>query len=67
MKVFVITPHAREDIDIWYYIPDDSVKGVDRALDYLDTTMVRLAKNPGTGHWPQELAQFISAFSSIRT
>lgn len=68
MKGFVITPRAREDIDdIWYYIPDDSVEGVDRALDYLDTTMVRLAKNPGTGHWPEELAQFIGAFSSIRT
>ena len=60
-------PARQRDIDIWYYIPDDRVEGVDRAFDYLDTTMVRLVKNPGTGHWPEELAQFISAFSSIRT
>jgi plasmid stabilization system protein ParE len=57
MKGFVLTPRAREDInDIWDYIADDSIEAADRVLDALETTMVKLAKNPGIGHWCEELA-----------
>jgi hypothetical protein len=37
MKGFVITPRPREDIDIWYYIPDDSVEGGLTALSIILT------------------------------
>ena len=31
-------------------------KAADRVLDALETTLVKLVKNPGIGHWREELA-----------
>ena len=56
MKGFVLTPRAKQDVnDIWDYIADDSIEAADRVLDALETTMVKLAKNPGIGHWREKL------------
>jgi antitoxin ParD1/3/4/toxin ParE1/3/4 len=56
MKRFVLTPRAKQDVnDIWDYIADDSIEAADRLLDALETTMVKLAKSPGIGHWREEL------------
>jgi plasmid stabilization system protein ParE len=55
-KGFVLTPRAKQDVnDIWTYIVDDSVEAADRVLDALERAMVKLAKNPGVGHWREEL------------
>jgi len=69
MKRFVLTPRARQDVnDIWDYIADDSVESADRVLDALETAMVKLSKNPGIGHWREELTDKRHRFfSSIRT
>lgn len=49
-------PGAKQDIDdIWDYIADDNIEAADRVLDALETTIVKLAKNPGIGHWREEL------------
>jgi antitoxin ParD1/3/4/toxin ParE1/3/4 len=57
VKRFVLTARARQDInDIWDYIADDNVEAADRVLDALDNAMIKLAKNPGIGHWREELA-----------
>lgn len=52
MKRVILTQRARQDVeDIWNYIADDSIKAADRVLDALEAAMVKLAKNPGIGHW----------------
>src|SRR5438067_13146720 len=57
MKGLILTPRAKQDVnDIWDYIADDNIEAADRVLDALETTMVKLAKNPGIGHWREELA-----------
>ena len=56
MKPFVLTPRAEQDVsDIWDYIADDNIEAADRVLDALENGMVKLAKNPGIGHWREEL------------
>jgi len=56
MKPFVLTPRAEQDVsDIWDYIADDNIEAADRVLDALENAMVKLAKNPGIGHWREEL------------
>jgi toxin ParE1/3/4 len=40
---------------IWDYIAADNIEAADRVLDALDKAMVKLAKNPGIGHWRGEL------------
>ena len=66
MKRFVLTTRAKQDlIDIWDYIADDSIEAADRVLDALETTMVRLAKNPGIGHWREELADQRHRFFAV--
>lgn len=45
------------------YIAGDNIEAADRVLGALETAMVKLAKNPGTGHWRGELTD-ISAFST---
>lgn len=56
MKGFVLTPRAKQDVnDIWDYIASDNIEAADRVLDALETTMVKLAKNPVIGHWREEL------------
>jgi toxin ParE1/3/4 len=57
MKAFVLTPRAEQDVvDIWDYIAGDSVEAADRVLEALEAAMLKLAKNPGAGHWREELA-----------
>lgn len=57
MKRYVLTPSAKPDVnDIWDYIANDSIEAADRVLDALESAMVNLAKNPGMGHWREELA-----------
>jgi plasmid stabilization system protein ParE len=59
MKRFILTPRARQDVnDIWdyIYIADDNIKAADRVLDALERAMLKLARNPGLGHWREELA-----------
>ena len=57
MKPFVLTPRAQQDVsDIWDYIADDNIDAADRVLEALERAMLKLAKNPGIGHWREELA-----------
>src|SRR5713226_2816844 len=57
MKRYVLTPSATRDVnEIWDYIADDNIEAADRVLDALENAMVKLAKNPGIGHWREELA-----------
>ncbi len=56
MKRFILTPRAKLDLnDIWNYIAEDNLEAADRVLDALDKAIVKLAKNPGIGHWREEL------------
>src|SRR5258706_16062358 len=57
MKRYVLTPIAKKDVnDIWDYIASDGIEAADRVLDALESAMIKLAKNPGVGHWREELA-----------
>jgi toxin ParE1/3/4 len=57
MKRYVLTPSAKRDVnDIWDYIANDNIEAADRVLNALESAMVKLAKNPGVGHWREELA-----------
>src|ERR1035437_6498161 len=52
MKRFILTPRAKQDVnDIWEYIANDNIEAADRVLNALDNAMIKLAKNPGIGHW----------------
>ena len=56
-KGFVLTPHATLDLNaIWDFIAEDSVQAADKVLTALEAAMIRLAKNPGIGHWREELS-----------
>ena len=70
VKRFVLTPRAEQEIeDIWEYIAGDNIEAADRVLDALETAMFKLAKNPGIGHWREELAdrrhRFVSVYSYL--
>ena len=66
MKRFVLTPFARRDLEeIWRYIAKDSVKAATRVLDHLESTIGRLAKNPGIGHVREDLADRRHRFFSV--
>ena len=55
MKRFILTPRAKQDVnDIWEYIANDNIEAADRVLNALDNAMIKLAKNPGIGHWRDE-------------
>jgi toxin ParE1/3/4 len=57
MKRYVLTPSAKNDVnDIWDYIAADSIESADRVLEALESAMIKLSKNPGVGHWREELA-----------
>jgi toxin ParE1/3/4 len=57
MKRFVLTPRAKQDVnDIWDYIAVDNIEAADRVLDALDNAILKLVKNPGIGHFREELA-----------
>src|SRR5438094_369007 len=56
MKRFILTPSAMQDVnDIWDYIAGDNIQAAGRVLDALENAMGELAKNPGIGHWREEL------------
>jgi plasmid stabilization system protein ParE len=57
MKRFILTPRAKRDInDIWDYIANDNIQAADRVLDALENAILKLEKNPGIGHFREELA-----------
>jgi toxin ParE1/3/4 len=57
MKRFILTPSAERDVsEIWDYISVDNTDAADRVLAALESAMVKVAKNPGVGHWREELA-----------
>jgi plasmid stabilization system protein ParE len=57
MKRFILTPSAERDVsEIWDYISVDNTEAADRVLAALESAMVKVAKNPGVGHWREELA-----------
>ncbi|HEY5028860.1 MAG TPA: type II toxin-antitoxin system RelE/ParE family toxin [Candidatus Angelobacter sp.] len=57
MKSFVFTPLAARDLnEIWDYMASDNIKAADRVLDVLEKALHGLAKNPGKGHWREDLA-----------
>jgi len=67
MKRFILTPRAAQDVsDIWDYIADDSIEAADRVLDALHSVVVKLAKNPGMGHWREELTDRTNPLQIIR-
>jgi plasmid stabilization system protein ParE len=51
MKRFILTPSAERD-----YISVDNIEPADRVLAASESAMVKVAKNPGVGHWREELA-----------
>ncbi len=56
MKRFVLTRRAKRDLnDIWDYIASDNIEDADRVIDALDGAVIKLAQNPGIGHWREEL------------
>jgi antitoxin ParD1/3/4/toxin ParE1/3/4 len=70
MKPFILTPRAAQDLhDIWGYIADDSIEAADRVLEALYSALLRLAKNPGIGHWREDLAdkrhRFVLVYSYL--
>jgi toxin ParE1/3/4 len=57
MKDFILTPIAERDVsEIWDYISLDNAEAADRVLAALESAMVKVAKNPGVGHWREDLA-----------
>jgi plasmid stabilization system protein ParE len=57
MKSFVFTPLAARDLnEIWDYLAGDSIEAADRVLDAVEKALRGLAKNPGKGHWREDLA-----------
>lgn len=66
MRPFVLTPLAERDVnEIWDHIANDSIQAADRVLESLESAMMRLAKNPGLGHWREELADKRHRFSLV--
>ncbi len=56
MKRFILTSRARQDVnEIWDYIANENIEAADRVLEALEHAMTKLAKNPGIGHWREEL------------
>ncbi|MBL8294756.1 MAG: type II toxin-antitoxin system RelE/ParE family toxin [Bryobacterales bacterium] len=57
MKRYILTPSAQRDVNgIWDFIANDNIEAADRVLDALESAMFKLAKNPGLGHWREDLA-----------
>ncbi len=57
MKAFVLTLLAARDLnEIWDYLASDSIEAADRVLGALERALHGLAKNPGKGHWREDLA-----------
>ena len=70
MKGFILTPRAKQDVnDIWDYIANDNIEAADRVLDALDNAVIKLAKNPGIGHWRDEMTdkrhRFVLVYSYL--
>jgi toxin ParE1/3/4 len=57
VKSFVLTPLAQRDLDeLWEYVANDNIEAATRVLDGLETSIRRLARNPGIGHVREDLA-----------
>lgn len=57
MKLYVLTPSARRDVNyVRDYIASDNIEAADRVVDALESAMVNFARSPGIGHWREELA-----------
>lgn len=57
MKRFVLTRQAEQDLnDIWDYLAAGSIEAAGRVLDALEEAILRLSRNPGLGHWREDLA-----------
>jgi plasmid stabilization system protein ParE len=57
MKAFLLTPLAARDLnEIWDYLANDNIEAADRVAYALEKALYGLAKNPGTGHWREDLA-----------
>ncbi len=57
MKKFVLTKRAKLDIDeIWDYLAADNIAAAERVITALQGATIRIGKNPGIGHWREELA-----------
>ena len=57
MKSLVFTPLAARDLnEIWEYLASDNLQAADHVLDALKKALRGLAKNPGKGHWRDDLA-----------
>jgi plasmid stabilization system protein ParE len=57
MKSYVLTPAAIQDLqEIRSYIADDNPAAARRVLEALRKAIRSLAKQPGTGHMRQDLA-----------
>ena len=56
MTAYALTTLAEQDLnDIWETIASDNIEAADRVLEALESAMSKVAKNPGTGHWREEL------------
>jgi toxin ParE1/3/4 len=68
MNRFVLTPRAKQDVnDIWDYIADDNIEAADQVVESLESAMLKLAKNPGIGHWREELTDKRHRFFLVRS
>jgi hypothetical protein len=57
MKRFVLTRRAKADVEgIWEYIAADDIDAANRIVEALEAAMANLGKNPGIGHWREDLA-----------
>jgi toxin ParE1/3/4 len=57
MNLFILAPRAEQDLsDIWDYIADDNIEAADPVLEALENAIRKLTRNPGMGHWREELA-----------
>jgi plasmid stabilization system protein ParE len=66
VKTFVLTPLAEQDIGgIWDYIAADNIQAADRVLKAIETRILRLAANPGLGHWREELTDKRHRFALV--
>lgn len=56
MSAFDLTPQAAHDVDaIWEFLALQSIEVADGILDDLVEAMEAIARNPGIGHWREEL------------
>ena len=66
MKPVVLSRLAETDIDgIWDFIASDNPQAADRVLDAIEDALVRLSRNPGIGHFREDLADRRHRFFAV--